>query len=361
MDESLLYGITVDEPDEEARFRAKSRFDALAKPIDALGDFEDIICYIAAMTGDDKPDISQKALVIMCADNGVVEEGVSQTGREVTASVAKLMGRGASSVGVLTGGQNIRIFPVDIGMDTDEKFPGVIDRKIERGTGNIAKTAAMTNEQCLVAIDTGIGIVRDCISEGVKIIATGEMGIGNTTTSTALLCALTGADPADVTGRGAGLSDKGLKRKTQVIRKALEVHSLTNCSGDVTPEYAFCALCAVGGLDIAGLCGVFIGCAMYRIPVVIDGFISAVAALTAHYIVKGCENYMIASHKGKERGSAMALEILGKKPVIDANMALGEGCGAVMLFPLLDMAMKLYDQGTAFDDTDIDKYERFEA
>ena len=359
MDESLLYGITVEEPDEEARARARSRFDSLAKPIDALGDFEDIICDIAAMTGDDKPDISQKALVIMCADNGVVKEGISQTDSGVTTSVARLMGKGASSVGVLTCGQNVRIVPVDIGMDTDEVIPGVTDRKIAKGTGNIAVSSAMTNEQCLAAIDAGIGIVRDLVSEGTRIIATGEMGIGNTTTSTALLCALTGKDPADVTGRGAGLSDEGLNRKTEVIRKALTLHSLAHCSWDVTPEYAFCALCAVGGLDIAGLTGVFTGCAMYRIPAVIDGLISAVAALTAHYIVKGCGNYMIASHKGKERGSAAALEILGKKPVIDADMALGEGCGAVMLFPLLDMAMKLYDQGTSFDDAKIDKYERF--
>ena len=358
MDKDQLYKIKIDKPDACIYAKAKARFDSIAKPIDALGDFEDIICDIAAMTGNEKPDISKKALIIMCADNGVVEEGVTQTEASVTASVARLMGRNASSVGIMTKGYPVKTVPVDIGIDTDEKLEGVLDKKIAKGSGNIKKAAAMTNEQCLAAIEAGIGIVGDLKNEGIKMIATGEMGIGNTTTSTALLCALTGADPCDLTGRGAGLSDEGFERKKRVIKESLILHGLLNKRAEVTQEYAFNALCSVGGFDLAGLAGVFIGCGMYRIPAVIDGLISATAALAAHYIVRGCEGYMIASHKGKERGSELALETLNKKGIIDADMALGEGTGAVMIFPLIDMAMALYDSGTHFDEAYIEKYER---
>ncbi len=361
IDETVLYGIRIEEPDTDFRIRAKSHFDAIAKPIDSLGDLETVICDIAAIQHTDKPDISKKALIVMCADNGVVDEGVSQTDKSVTLSVAKLLAKDSSSVGALTKGQNIKTVPVDIGIDCDEPVPGLIDKKVAKGTGNIVKTVAMTDEQCLAAVEAGIEIVRDCSADGINIIATGEMGIGNTTTSTALFCALTGEDPGKIAGRGAGLSDEGLTRKIEVIKKALALHGLSKASGEVMPEYAFNALCSVGGLDIAGLAGIYIGCAMYRIPVVIDGFISAVAALAADYIVGGCREYMIASHKGKEAGSARALELLDKKPVIDANMALGEGSGAVMIFPLLDMAMSLYDNGTGFLAASIEKYERFDT
>lgn len=356
-----LLGMIVDEPSEDIYRQASERFDSLAKPLDGFGAFEDMICRIASMQRRVIPDISKKALVIMIADNGVTDEGVTQTDRSVTEAVARLMGKCESTVGIQTSGYPLSVIPVDVGIDSDEAIPGVVDKKVARGSGNIAKTAAMSEKECLAAILAGIDTVRACAKCGMGMIATGEMGIGNTTTSTALLCALCGMPPKDVTGRGAGLSDEGLFRKINVIEDALRLHGFW---GDVPScidaRYALSALATVGGFDIAGLAGVFIGCAENHIPAVIDGAISAVAALTAHYILPGCERYMLASHKGKENVSKRALDILGLRPVIDADLAIGEGTGAVMLFPLLDMVMSVYSGGTAFDDAGIGRYERFD-
>lgn len=357
-----LLSIRIDEPDTDIYRRTKEAFDSLAKPLDGLGAFEEMICQIASIQRA-TPDISNKSLIIMCADNGVVAEGVTQTDSAVTASVARLMAEGKSTVGAMTNGYPVGIIPVDIGIDSDEKIEGIIDKRIRRGTGNIAKTAAMTEEECLAAINAGIGIVHSCRDKKVGILATGEMGIGNTTTATALFCALTGSDPGKITGRGAGLSDEGLARKTEVVRTALSVHGFTpEASGrkNVNAELAFIALSKLGGLDIAGLTGVYIGAAADHIPVVIDGAISAVAALAAHLIVPGCERYMLASHKGREKITENVLERLGLDAVISADMALGEGTGAVMLFPLLDMVMSLLKTGTRFTDTPIDNYRRYD-
>ena len=359
MNKSGLFEIRIDAPSAEAYRKAKKKFDALAKPLDGFGDFEDIICNVAAMQQTDAPDISNKGLVVMIADNGVAGCGVSQTDPSVTLSVAKLLAKGESTVGKMTSGYPVGIFPVDVGIDTDETIPGIISRKVSKGTGNISKEAAMTEEQCLLAIGAGMETVKECRDKGIRIIATGEMGIGNTTTAAAMLSALTGKEPEIVTGRGAGLSDEGLARKIKVIEEAIELHGLGKDIPD--REYAFSALCAVGGLDIAALSGVFIACAMNRIPCVIDGLISAVAAYTAQLIVSGCRDYMIASHKGRERGCQILLDLLGLKPVMDADMALGEGTGAVMIFPLLDMVMSVFNSGTSFSDAGIEQYERFDV
>ena len=352
-----LFDIKIEEPDVNEYKKAKAVFDGIAKPVDGLGYMEDIVCRIAAIKNG-LCDISKKALIVMCADNGVVSEGVSQTDSSVTASVAALLGRNLSTVGVMTEGYPVEMIPIDVGIDTDEEITGVRKRKVSKGTGNIAKACAMSEEQCLKAIKTGMETVRECKDRGFGIIATGEMGIGNTTTSTALFCALTGTVVSEVCGRGAGLSDKGLRKKIEVIEDSLIFHSL----GAITPDAAtaFSALCKVGGLDIAGLCGVFIGAGVCRIPCVIDGAISAVAALTASYIVPGCEKYMLASHKGREKITKEVCDILSLKAVIDADMALGEGTGAVMLFPLLDMVVSVYRNGTRFTDTRIAQYERFD-
>ena len=352
-----LLAIKPHEPDREMYKIAKAEFDALAKPIDGFGHMEDIVCRIASILGKDC-DISKKALIVMCADNGVVEEGVSQTDRSVTASVTSLLGQGKSTVGVMTKGYPVKIIPVDIGVDFDDDFRGVENERIARGTRNITKACAMTEDECLRAIDVGIKTVEKCVADGIGIIATGEMGIGNTTTSTALFCALTGAVAGEVTGKGAGLSDEGLINKINVIEDALIYHGL----GAMTPNPSetFAALTKVGGLDIAALAGVFIGASIYEVPVVIDGAISAVAALAASFIVPGCEEFMIASHKGREKLSGEVLDLLGLCAVIDADMALGEGTGAVMLFPMLDMVMSVFRNGTRFSDTDILQYERFD-
>ena len=358
-----LYGLKLNKPSGQAYEEARRRLDAIAKPIDGLGDLEKMLCRIAAIHGTADFVTDKKALIIMCADNGVVAEGVTQTGSEVTARVAHLMGQRSSSAGTMSASYPVDIIPVDIGIDSDDKIPGVTDRKVRRGTGDIAVAAAMSEEECLQAVTTGMELVHELKEQGYSLIATGEMGIGNTTTATAVMCALCGLSAEAVTGRGAGLDDEGLARKIDVINRALKLHGMEGSSGDDagTQEMAFKALRTLGGLDIAGLAGVFIGAAYHHIPVIIDGLISATSALCADMIVPGCREYMLASHNGREAGCGEILDRLGLHAVIDADLALGEGSGALLLMPLIDMAYSLYTCGTRFgSDVGIDRYERFD-
>ena len=401
-----LISTQIRKPDAQIYTEAKAGWDAVAKPIDGLGDLEEILCRIASAAGSICPDISEKALVIMCADNGVVAEGVSQSGQSVTSRVAGLMGEGRSSAGAMCRSYPADILPVDVGINSDEVIPGVLQKKVRKGTRDIARESAMTAAECLEAVRTGIEVAEYCRAKGYGILAAGEMGIGNTTTAAALLSALTGEDPALITGKGAGLPEEGLKRKIQVIRDALQLHlgeitaenslrqgvghpvdvrlaptEAEHRAGDaqqkapialhtpasglpatarmVSPEDTFECLRRLGGLDIAAMAGLFIGGAAQGLPVVIDGLISAVAALAAERIVPGCREYMIASHSGREKGTMEALKRLALKPVICADLALGEGTGAILLFPILDMAMSLYRNGTAFADSGIEPYRRF--
>lgn len=357
-----LFSIRAEHPDHRLYEETKQNLDRLAKPLDGLGDLETAICRIAAVQGTVRPHIDSRALVIFCADNGIVEEGVSQTDKSVTASVAALMAENKSSVGIMTHGDPLTIYTVDVGIDHEAPLEGVIDLRVARGTANFLKEPAMTESMCLKAIESGMEMARRCHKAGHDILATGEMGIGNTTTSTALYCALTGELPVNAAGRGAGLSDEGLVRKIRVIDHALRLYGLDPAkAGKASKEYAFRALCSVGGLDIAALAGFMIGGATLRIPVVVDGLISAVAAMTAAMLVPGTEHVLLASHAGREQGVRGALKCLGLSPVIEGNLALGEGTGAVMLFPLLDMAFRLYNSGTTFADASIGQYERYDG
>ncbi len=360
MTKDELFSIKVTKPDEGMYQKAKDKWDSIAKPIDGLGSFEDMICRMAAVQGDINPQTERKSMIIMCADNGVCEERISQTSQKVTFDVAELMGEKKSSVGIMCGNYPIDFYVYDVGINSKTAPKGAIDEKVRRGTANFLKKPAMDEKECLKAIETGIRAVEKCRDQGAGVIATGEMGIGNTTTSTALLCALKGLRPEDFTGKGAGLTDSGLARKIEVIRQGIKLYRGENAGREVTSENEVLEMLrSLGGLDIAGLTGVFIGGAIYQVPIVIDGLISAVAALTAKMLVPGCQWYMFASHKGKEKGMEIILKELRLKPIIHADLALGEGTGAVMLFPLLDMAMALYRGGTFFGDTQIDQYERF--
>ena len=354
-----LLSTKVRKPDTEVYRASRDRWDSIAKPIDGLGSMEEMVARIASMQGRVLPELSRRALIVMCADNGVVAEGVSQCSQSVTADVARLLGTGRSTVCTMTKEICVDVIPVDIGVAGDEAFPGVVNRKVRAGTGNIAVEPAMSQAQCLQAIGTGREMMEECRQKGYGLIATGEMGIGNTTTATALLCALTGMAPELVTGRGAGLSDEGLRHKTAVIGQTLKHHGLDSGRELRDPQLVFEALQKVGGLDIAGLAGLFIGGAERGIPVIIDGVVCAVAALTAEYLVPGTSAYMLASHTGRERGTTCVLDRLKCSAVIHADLALGEGTGAVMLLPLLDMAVSLYKSGIRFDDTEITAYERY--
>lgn len=333
--------------DEHAMEQAKKQWNSIAKPLHSLGKLEEHIIRIAGITGDPDVKIEEKALIVMCADNGVVEEGVTQTGQEVTAIVAENFLSGETSAAIMCKKAGARILPIDIGMAGKTKVP---DHKVACGTRNFAKEPAMTREQALQSILTGVRIVEEQKRAGVELLATGEMGIGNTTTSSAVLAALLQIDPEKVTGRGAGLTSAGLSRKIQVIRQALALHKPdANDPVDV--------LAKVGGFDIGGLAGVCLGATKMRLPVLIDGFISGTAALLACRLCPEAKEYMIASHKSKEPGMQILLEALGLSASLDCDMCLGEGTGAVAFFPVLDMAAAVYRQMSTFADIQVEEYQ----
>ncbi len=350
MTKQELLDIAIKEPSQITYNKIKDKWNHVAKPLDGLGSLETIICKIGAAQNSVTPMIQKRALVIMCADNGIVAEGVSQSGQEVTLAVAKNMGAGLSSVCKMAESGNVSVRVVDIGINSDEDVPGVLNKKIMHGTRNFMNEPAMTEVELLDAITVGIEMVRDLKTEGYTILATGEMGIGNTTTSTAVISALTGENPDEITGRGAGLTDSGLSRKKEVIRRAMKKYKFS--------DDAFEILRCVGGLDIAGMCGMFIGGALYEVPIVLDGIISAAAALCAERILPGCRKYMAASHCGAEPAARTVLKELQLEPVIYANLSLGEGSGAVMLFPLLDMAMEVYNESSSFGDIGVEQYKK---
>jgi nicotinate-nucleotide--dimethylbenzimidazole phosphoribosyltransferase len=347
-----LAKIKVDAPNAELQKKIQDNWDNVSKPLDGMGKFETLTSQIGAIQESEKIDISKKAVIIMCADNGIVAEGISQSGQEVTLAVAKSMAAKKSSVGKMANCIGADTIPVDIGINSNEKISGVLDKKIRCGTRNFKYEPAMTEEETIRAIAVGIDIVADCKEKGYKLLATGEMGIGNTTTSSAIATAMLDCKVDEVTGRGAGLSDKGLETKRKVISEAIDKYELRG-------KESLDILMTVGGLDIAGLVGVCIGGAIYHIPIVLDGVISMVAALVAEGIVAGTRAYLLPSHKGKEPAIDNISRALGMEPVIDARLALGEGTGAVMMFALLDMAVSIYQDRTTFSDIEIEQYERF--
>lgn len=346
-----LRKLKVDEPNEICRKKVLKNWDAIAKPLDGMGKFETLIAKIGAITGTEEIDITKKAVVIMCADNGIVEENVSQSGQEVTVAVAKAMGKGQSCVGQMAKAVGADTIPIDIGINSKESIPGVISRKVRCGTRNFRKEPAMTETETIRAIAIGIDIAFRCKNKGYQILAMGELGIGNTTTSSAVAAALLKCEVQKVTGRGAGLNDTGFARKQKVIEEAIQKYDLYHAD-------ALTILRTVGGLDIAGLVGVCIGGAMCHLPIVLDGVISMVAALLSERLVPGTKEYYIPSHKGKEPAIAMLTKELELEPVIDGNLALGEGTGAVMMFALLDVALSIYQGKTTFNDVRIEQYER---
>ena len=335
--------------DERARKAAIDRWDTIAKPLRSLGILEEVVAQIAAIGNSADVDMGKTAVIVMCADNGVVEEGVSQTGQEVTAIVAENMTKMDTSVCRMASVAGADVIPVDVGV-ARPLCDGVLNRCVRRGgTRNMTREPAMTRQECIQAIMTGAELAVKCKERGYGLLATGEMGIGNTTTSSAVVSVLMKKRPNEVVGRGAGLTTEGLLRKTRAIETAIALHK-PDCDDPVD------VLSKVGGLDIAGLVGVFLGGAYVRLPVLVDGFISAAAALAAWKICPAVRDYQIASHVSEEPASEMVLRELGLKPFIRARMRLGEGTGAVAAIPLIKMALAVYAGMTTFDETNIESY-----
>ena len=351
----------VDENIKKIVKEAKMNWDNIAKPISSLGVMEDDVAKLCGIYGSAKGlRIDKRALVIMCADHGVVAEQVTQTTSEVTRIVAENFTEGKSTVNQMCNYANVDVFTVDIGMDTDYYQENelvtnkVINRKIKRGTNNLAIEDAMSIEECKKAIETGIEIVGALKDKGYKIIATGEMGIGNTTPTSILAGVLLDKSAEEVTGVGAGLSKSGLNKKLLVVKKAIE-RVKDNYNQDM-----YKLISAVGGLEIAGMVGIFLGGLRYKLPIIIDGAISSVSALCAVNIDAACADYMIASHVSGEMTGKLALEKIGVSPMIDGGLRLGEGTGAIALMPMLDMAVSIYNNMGTFDNYNIEAYERFE-
>ncbi len=324
-------------------------WDSLAKPLRALGLLEQAVVRMAGIQNTTNVRLGKKAVVAMCADNGVVEEGVTQTGQEVTAIVTENMTHHDTTVCQMASVAHADVIPVDVGVCRPVEGPGLVQRCVRRSTRNMTKEPAMTREEAMQAIQAGIDVVCALKEKGYGLIATGEMGIGNTTTSSAIVSVLLDKDPAEVTGRGAGLSTEGLNRKVSAIETAIAKHH-------PDPKDPLDVLSKVGGLDIAGLVGVYLGCAANRIPVLVDGFISAAAALVAVRMCPAVNDYLMASHVSKEPAGQLMMDALGLKPFLHAEMCLGEGTGAVAAMPLLEMGLAVYHGMVSFEDTNIETY-----
>ncbi len=336
--------------DREAMEASRNHWNSIGKPLYSLGKLEDLVVQLAGITGTAKVDITKKALIPMCADNGVVEEGVTQTGQEVTAIVAENFLTGATTACIMGKQCGVDVFPVDVGIARDTKVRS--DRKVAYGTKNMTKGPAMTREEAIRGIEAGIAMAEELKEKGYQIFATGEMGIGNTTTSSAVASVLLGQPAEVMTGRGAGLSDEGLARKIDAIHRAIELNR-------PDPSDALDVLARVGGFDIAGMTGVFLGGAALHVPVVMDGFISCVAALIAVRLCPDAEGYVIASHVSREPAARLILDHMGKDAVIHGDMCVGEGSGAVALFPYLDMGLAVYHSMSTFEEINVEQYEDF--
>lgn len=352
---------------EEAMDEAKARQEILAKPTGALGKLEDISIQLAGITGKLKNNMKKQAVVIFSADNGVVEEGVASAPQSVTLSQTINFTRHLTGVSSMAEYWGINLLVVDVGvkMEIPETLysdemqdhacgvsgcqkgltPKIVNRRIANGTKNLAKEPAMTHEQALQAVLTGIEAVEAIKRCGYDIFGVGEMGIGNTTTSACVLAALCGKTGTDVVGRGGGLNDEGLAKKIRIVDEATK---------NLKPDQVLDILAAVGGFDICAMTGAFLGAAYYKIPVVIDGYISAVAALAASRLAPKAAGYMFGSHQSKEQGYLIAMDALGIKPYFDLGMRLGEGSGCPISFKIIETACAAMNGMATFAEGAID-------
>ena len=324
--------------------QAQAHLDNLAKPPGSLGKLEEITARLCAISGNLSPSIVKRCVIVLAADNGVIAEGVASAPEEVTAFQTLNMLDGVAGISVLAKQFNADLFITDIGINADLAHPQLINKKIRKSTGNIAKEMAFTREEAELAIETGIALAGDVKESGYQMIGVGEMGIGNTTTSSAVLSSLLGLEGEDigkVVGKGAGLEESAYAKKVKVVQTALQLHQ-----PDKSDPIEI--LHKVGGLDLAAMTGVYLGAAYYKLPVVIDGFISVVAALCAAKLNPGAVDYMFASHHSFERGYGFAVEELGLEPGLHLEMRLGEGSGCPLMFSIMDASLAILKNMATF-------------
>jgi len=332
--------------DGEAMDRAAVRQAALAKPPKSLGQLEELSIRLAGITGQVHNRIEKGRICVLCADNGVVEEGVASAPQSVTLSQTVNLTRGVTGASALAAYFGDEVQVVDVGINARVDCPAVLPRKIAMGTKNFVKEPAMTREQCLQAVLTGMELADMAKADGVDILGVGEMGIGNTSSSSAVLAVLLQVSVEQVTGRGGGITDEGFRRKKKVIEQAIALHQPDS-------RDPLDVLSKVGGFDLAAMCGVFLGAAENRIPVVIDGFISVVAALCAARLCPAARDFFIPSHASFERGYRLAIETLGLQPYLQLQMRLGEGSGCPLAFRIVQAATAVMNGMATFEEASI--------
>jgi nicotinate-nucleotide--dimethylbenzimidazole phosphoribosyltransferase len=331
----------IEAPDARVAAETQRLLDDKTKPRRSLGRLEDLACQIAAVRRTARLEPPRKAIVVMGADHGVAEEGVSAYPQEVTGQMLLNFARGGAAINVLARHAGARVVVVDMGVKGElPPLPEIRRERIAPGTRSFVSAPAMTRAQAVAALEAGIRIADELAQDGVTLLGIGDMGIGNTTSASALAAWLTGAPAEEVVGRGTGVDDAGLARKVDVIRRGLALHrpaGQANAGRD--DDAGLAALAAVGGLEIAGLAGVVLGGAAARVPVVVDGFICGAAALVAARIAPAAAGSLIASHKSVEAGHRLVLQALGQRPLLDLDMRLGEGTGAALAMGLCDAAV----------------------
>jgi nicotinate-nucleotide--dimethylbenzimidazole phosphoribosyltransferase len=338
--------------DKGAMAEARSRQDQLTKPQGSLGRLEELSIKLAGIQGKPIPQIRHKAIITMAGDHGVVAEKVGNWPQEVTAQMVDNFLRGGAGINVLARQIGARVVVVDMGVAAElEAHPQLLSCKIAPGTRNMCLGPAMTLEQAVTSIESGVGVVGAELAKGLDIVGTGDMGIGNTTASSAICAVMTGKPVAEVTGRGTGISDEQLAHKIEVVKRALEI----NRPDRLKPLEV---LAKVGGFEIGGLVGVMIAAAAYRVPVVIDGFISGAAALIATALAPGLRDFLIPAHVSAEAGHKLLLQHLGLKPLLDLSMRLGEGTGAALGIFLAEAAAKILAEMSTFGEAGVSEREK---
>jgi len=339
--------------DLDRRFldQAQQRLDNLTKPRGSLGRLEEIARRLVAITENPSPELDKKVIFTFAGDHGVAEEGVSAFPKEVTQQMVLNFINGGAGINVLARHAGAEVVVVDIGVDYDFsnlKSDTFVSRKIVHGTKNMRKGPAMTRHEAEDCINVGISLAEEYAEKGYKIFGTGDMGIANTTPSSAITAVLTGRSVEEITGRGTGINDETFKKKVQVIKDAISVNN-------PDPSDPVDVLSKVGGAEIGGIAGLIIGASAKRIPVVIDGFISTAGALIACAIEPKTKNYMFAAHQSQETGHRAQLEKIGLRPILDLDMRLGEGTGAALSILIIEAGLKIYKEMATFEEAEVSK------
>lgn len=342
--------------DEGWKEKAWEKFSQLAMPLGSLGKLQEMVVSLCAMGETLSPTVGKRGVIVFCGDHGITAQGVSQVGAEVTSAVAGSLCRGETVMCQMAKVASCDVVCVDVGMKHPIVEEGLISHSLAFGTRDFSGSRAMTEGEMLSAVAVGLEMASLYKEKGYELLCSGEMGIGNTSSATAMTCALLGLSPLDITGAGAGLSSQGIVHKGKVIAQALAFHGL---DGSGAPRSVLEILQTLGGFEIAAMMGLMLGCALERIPCVVDGFISNVSAYCAVSLCPAVKDYLLFSHVTEEKGGQALLQAMGVSPVLDGGFRLGEGSGAVALLPLLDMGLAVFGQGITFSGMEIEAYEDF--